>query len=264
MEHRLHPYAAFLKQVEKPVQYLGGEPGETRKDWHAVRGRLCLAFPDLYEIGMSHLGLKILYRLVNGQDDLLAERVYAPWTDLEAKLREHGEKVRSLESGRALADFDVLGFSLQSELTYTTILTMLDLGGVPLLSADRGEDAPLVIAGGPVATHAEPMADFIDAMLIGDGEHKLTELMNTWADLRDAGVPRRERLAAVARLGGWYVPSLYTRAVDPATGFMVVDAAIGDAPLPVKRHIVQDLGDYPFPTDAPVASIETVFDRVSV
>ena len=264
MELRQHPYAPFLHEVNKPVQYLGGEPGEKRKDWSKVDCTMCLAFPDLYEIGMSHLGFKILYGLVNAQDGLLAERAFAPWVDLEAKLREHGERLRSLESGRPLSDFDVVGFSLQSELTYTNILQMLDLGGIPRLGADRGDQDPLVVAGGPVATHAEPLADFVDAFLIGDGEDKTPELLRTWARLRDAGVPRAERLAEVARLGGWYVPSRYTRRLDEQTGFHVVDAAIGDAPLPVKRHIVPDIGKFTFPTDGPVASTETVFDRVSV
>ncbi len=264
MEPREHPYAAFLKEVEKPVQYLGGEPGEKRQDWDTARCTLCLAFPDLYEIGMSHLGFKILYELVNKQDDLLAERAFAPWTDLEAKLREHGEKVRALESGRPLSDFDVVGFSLQSELTYTNILTMLELGGIPRFAAERSESDPLVIAGGPVATHAEPMVDFIDAFLIGDGEHKTTELLEKWADLKESGLSRAERLAKIAQLGGWYVPSCYTRRYEPDTGLTVVDEALNDAPLPVVRHIIKDLSLYPFPTSAPVAATETVFDRVSV
>ncbi|MCA9554856.1 MAG: TIGR03960 family B12-binding radical SAM protein [Myxococcales bacterium] len=264
MELRQHPYSPFLHAVNKPVQYLGGEPGEKRKDWSKVDCRMCLAFPDLYEIGMSHLGFKILYSLVNGHERLLAERAFAPWIDLEKELRARGERLRALESGRPLSDFDVVGFSLQSELTYTNILMMLDLGGIPRLAADRGDGDPLIVAGGPVATHAEPLADFVDAFLIGDGEEKTTELLETWARLRDAGVPRAERLAEIARLGGWYVPSQYTRTVDAATGFTVVDAALGDAPLPVKRHILPDIAKYAFPTDGPVASTETVFDRVSV
>lgn len=264
MELRDHPYAQFLHTVKKPVQYLGGEPGEKRKDPAAVDCSICLAFPDLYEIGMSHLGFKILYNLVNGDERLAAERAFAPWTDLEAALRAHDERLRSLENGRPLADFDIVGFSLQSELTYTNILTMLDLGGIPRWSAERGDEDALVIAGGPVATHAEPLADFVDAFLIGDGEHKATELMHAWAEWRDAGLPRAERLANIARLGGWYVPSRYTRTLDERTGFLVVDAPVDDAPLPVQRHMVDNLSDYPFPTDGPVASTETVFDRVSV
>ena len=209
MDVRDHPYAPFLHEVNKPAQYIGGEHGEKRKDWDAVECRVCLAFPDLYEIGMSHLGYKILYGILNGHEKLLAERAYAPWTDMEEKLRENGEPLRSLESWRALRDFDVLGFSLQFELTYTNVLTMLDLGGVPLHADARGEDDPLVVAGGPVATHAEPLTPFIDVFLIGDGEEKTAELCLTWSKLKAAGVPRRSRLQAIAKLGGFYVPSLY-------------------------------------------------------
>lgn len=264
-ESREHPYAAFLHEVRKPAQYVGGEQGEKRKAWDAVSARMCLAFPDLYEIGMSHLGYKILYGILNGHPKLLAERAYAPWTDMEEKLREHGQPLRSLETARPLRDFDVVGFSLQFELTYSNVLLMLDLGGIPRWSRERGEDDPLVVAGGPVATHAEPLAPFVDALLIGDGEEKLPELLLTWAALRDAGMPRAERLVEIAKLGGWYVPSLYERAVDPETGMLVVTGPTRpDVPYPVERAIVRDLAKYPFPVDGPVAATETIFDRVSV
>lgn len=260
-----HPYTPFLRDVMKPAQYVGGEQGEKTKPWDSVSARMCLAFPDLYEIGMSHLGYKILYGILNGHPKLLAERAYAPWTDMEAKLREHGVALRSLESARPLRDFDVVGFSLQFELTYTNVLTMLDLGGIPRWAHERGDSDPLVVCGGPVATHAEPMAPFVDAFLIGDGEEKLPELLLTWAALRDAGMPRAQRLVEIAKLGGWYVPSLYERAIDPETGFLVVTGPKHpDAPYPVERAIVRDLAKFPFPVDGPVAATETIFDRVSV
>ncbi|MFW6051559.1 MAG: TIGR03960 family B12-binding radical SAM protein [Myxococcota bacterium] len=262
---REHPYAPFLHRVRKPGRYIGGETGERRKPWDAVRARMCLAFPDLYEIGMSHLGYKILYGILNDHEALLGERCYAPWADMEAELRAREEPLRSLESAQPLSCFDVVGFSLQYELTYTNVLLMLDLGGIPLRSSDRGDGDPLVVAGGPTATHAEPMAPFVDAFLIGDGEVKVPELLLTWAALRDAGVPRRERLEQVAQLGGWYVPSLYDTAPDPETGLHVVARPRTDAaPLPVQRAIVGDLSDHPFPHDGPVAATETTFDRVSV
>ena len=264
---RDHPYAPFLHEVRTPAQYIGGEHGEKRKDWGAAAARMCLAFPDLYEIGMSHLGYKILYGILNRHPKLLAERSYAVWEDMEQKLREHGEPLRSLESARPLSDFDVVGFSLQYELTYTNILQMLDLGGIPRWSEERGDDDPLVIAGGPVATHAEPLGPFVDAFLIGDGEQKLPELLLTWATLRDAGMPRRERLVEIAKLGGWMVPSLYERGLDEDTGFIVVKgpkAEHPEAPYPVERAIVRDLSAFPFPADGPVAATETIFDRVSV
>ncbi|MBK6812506.1 MAG: hypothetical protein IPG81_27205 [Sandaracinaceae bacterium] len=172
---------------------------------------------------------------------------------MEAKLRQHEVPLLSLESGRPLRDFDIVGFSLQFELTYTNILQMLDLGGIPRWAHERGETDPLVIAGGPVATHAEPIAPFIDVFLIGDGEAKLPEVMLAWAALRDAGVPRRERLVALAKLGGLYVPALYETMLSPDTGLLVVEPGHPDAPYPVERTFVANLDEYPFPTGGPVA-----------
>jgi len=205
-----HPYASFLHEVEKPARYAGGEAGQAEKDWSAVQARVCLAFPDVYDIGMSHLGYKILYRVVNDDPRLLAERCYTPWVDMERELRRRELPLVSLESAHPLSDFDVVGLSLQYELTYTNCLTILDLGRIPLRSADRSETDPLVIAGGPTATHPEPMAPFFDAIVIGDGEERLPELSLLWTELRRRGVPRRERLIRLAQLGGVYVPSLYS------------------------------------------------------
>jgi len=259
-----HPYADFLDRVEKPARYTGGEVGSIVKDWSSVEARVCLAFPDVYDIGMSHLGFKILYEILNRDSRTLAERCYAPWKDVEAELRSRGIPLVSLESKRKLRDFDVVGFSLQFELTYTNILLMLDLGGVPLRASERGEDDPLVIAGGPVATHPEPVSAFVDAIVIGDGEEKAGEVALTWTRLRKAGVPRRERLVALAKLGAVYVPSLYRTEVDPETGFEVVAAPIEPGlPLPVSRALV-DLNAYPFPSKSPTGGPEAIFDRVSI
>src|ERR1700759_3376958 len=145
MSSSLHPYAEFVHRVEKPARYLGGEYGAVKKDWDAVQARICLAFPDIYDIGMSHLGFKILYKILNDDPRTLAERAYAPWVDMERELRTRQLPLVSLETARPLKDFDVVGFSLQFELTYTNVLTMLDLGGVPLRSGDRGEGDPLAI-----------------------------------------------------------------------------------------------------------------------
>ena len=267
---REHPYAPFLARVQKPSRYVGGEHGEARKDWDAVQGRICLAFPDVYDIGMSHLGFKILYGIVNDHPRLLAERCYTPWVDMEAELRAHHEPLRSLESARPLRDFDVVGFSLQFELTFTNILTMLDLGGIPLRASERGEDDPLVIAGGPTATHCESMTPFLDVVVIGDGEEKTPEILLTWTALKNAGMPRAERLRALARAssktgGGLYVPSLYERALEPATGMLVVQPPSDPTiPFPVQRAMVSSLDAYPFPSGGPVSATESVFDRVSV
>ncbi len=260
-----HPYAAFLGRVMKPAQYLGGEPGQVVKDWDSVDARVCLAFPDLYEIGMSHLGYKILYSELNAHPRLLAERAYTVWGDMEAELRAHGEPLRSLESFRPLSDFDVVGFSLQFELTFSNLLNMLDLGGIPLRTTDRDEDAPLILAGGPVATHAESVSPFIDAFLIGDGEDKAAEIALCWVEAKGAGTPRRERLRRLAQLGGVYVPCLYDVEEDERTGLFVVREPEDETlPYPVQRVIVPDLANHPFPHDGPTAATETIFDRVSV
>jgi radical SAM family uncharacterized protein/radical SAM-linked protein len=261
---RDHPYAPFIDRVHKPAQYLGGEQGQVRKDWAEAQSRICLAFPDLYEIGMSHLGYKILYDLVNKQPDLVAERAYAVWADMEDELRKHGQPLCSLETARPLGEFDVVGFSLQYELTYSNILQILDLAQIPLRGVDRTDEHPLVIAGGPTATHAEPMSPFIDAFLIGDGEAKLPELMREWAASKRAGLSRRERLLRIAKLGGFYVPSLYDATPTDDTEMWVVEPDHPEAPFPVRRSIVADLNDYPFPVDGPIASCETVFDRASI
>ena len=260
-----HPYASFLHQVEKPARYAGGEAGQTRKDWSAAEARVCLAFPDVYDIGMSHLGYKILYRVLNDDPRLLAERCYTPWVDMERELRQRELPLVSLESAHALCDFDVVGLSLQYELTYTNCLTLLDLGRIPLRTADRGEGDPLVVAGGPTATHPEPMAPFLDAIVIGDGEERLPQLALLWTELRRQGVSRRERLVRLAQLGGIYVPSLYTVSRDADTGFLVVDPPVAEAaPFPVPRAFVPDLSKYPFPDDGPVGGPEAIFDRMSI
>jgi len=259
-----HPYAPFLASLEKPARYAGGDVGAVRKPWDSVQARVCLAFPDVFEVGMSHLGTRILYGILNDDSRTLAERCYCPWLDLEAELRRRELPLVSLESRRPLRDFDVVGFSLQFELTYSNVLTMLDLGGIPLRSADRGEDDPLVLAGGPTALHPEPVASFFDAIVVGDGERKLGEVARCWTEQRAQGVDRQGRLAALARLGAVYVPSAYDVAVDDASGLEVVQPARdGEPPLPVLRATV-DLDEFPFPASGPTGGPEAVFDRTSL
>jgi len=261
---REHPYREFLPLVAKPARYTGGEVGASVRPWTDEVAKVCLAFPDVYDIGMSHLGFKILYRLLNDDPRTLAERCYTPWGDMESELRARGLPLVSLESHRPLRDFDVVGFSLQFELTYTNVLTMLDLGGIPLRASDRADSDPLVLAGGPTATHPEPLAPFIDAFVIGDGEEKATEVATTWTRLRREGVPRAERLAVLARLGAVYVPSLYETRLDSDTGLEVVaKARLEHLPLPVERSMV-DINKYPFPDDTPTGGPEAIFDRMSI
>ncbi|MDQ2647082.1 MAG: TIGR03960 family B12-binding radical SAM protein, partial [Myxococcota bacterium] len=265
MELFQHPYARFLDKVEKPTRYTGAEHGARTKDWSQVSARVCLAFPDIYDIGMSHLGFRILYRILNDDPRTLAERAYAPWIDMQQQIKAHGKLLVSLESSRPLCDFDMVGFSLQYELTYTNVLTMLDLGGIPLRAEHRSDDDPLVVAGGPVATHAEPMAAFFDAILIGDGEEAATEIALTWTDAKRRGLPREERLFLLSQIRGVYVPSLYQSSVDPVNGFEVVTGPKRDGvPFPVERRLLEDLAKFPFPDDGPVGGPEAIFDRMSI
>jgi radical SAM family uncharacterized protein len=260
-----HPYASFVHLVQKPARYVGGEFGARTKDWCSVEARICLAFPDVYDIGMSHLGFKILYRLLNDDTRTLAERAYSPWIDMEAQLRARGLPLVSCETARPLREFDVVGFSLQFELTYTNVLNMLDLGGIPLRAEQRGEDDPLILAGGPTATHPEPLSPFLDALVIGDGEERTTSVALAWVRAKKAGVPRSERLRALAQQPGVYVPSLYSTRLDTATGFTVVDRPlVPEAPCPVVRTVVDDLNRFPFPDDGPVGGPEAIFDRMSI
>jgi len=262
---RDHPYRAFLHRVNKPARYTGGEFQSVVGDFDAAEVRYALAFPDVYDIGMSHLGTKILYGIVAELPFAVGERVFAPWPDLEAELRARDLPLVSLESFRPLADFEVVGFSLQYELTYTNVLNMLDLGGIPVRAADRGPDAPLVIAGGPTATHPEPLAPFIDAFVIGDGEQTLPRLLEVVRRGKSAGWSRERTLIELAALGGVYCPALYETAVLDDGGFTVVgEPRDPRVPRRVTRHIVDDINAYPFPDNSPVPAAEAIFDRMSV
>lgn len=260
-----HPYASFVHTVEKPARYLGGEYLSIQKDWQATPVKIALAFPDLYEIGMSHLGMKILYSVLNKQEDLLAERVYTPWTDMEAKLREHQLPLLSLESQQPLGAFDVVGFSLQYEMTYTNVLTMLDLGHIPFKTTERDLSYPLIVAGGPCAVNPEPMAAFIDAFVVGDGEEVFSAMARIYTRMRQAGADKTAILIELAKLGGVYCPALYATRVEDSTDFIVVERPLyPDVPAIVERTTVGDINQYPFPGDSPVPNIEAIFDRTSI
>lgn len=262
-----HLYADFIDRVAKPARYLGGEYQSVVKD--AATSRICLAFPDVYDIGMSHLGTKIIYSLLNAHPDIACERTFAPWLDMEAELRSRGLPLVSLETQRRLCEFDVVGISLQYELTYTNALTLLDLGGIPLRAADRTGDETLVLVGGPTASHPEPLAPFIDAAFVGEAEEQLPDLVLAWAGLRgDVRRGTRTRLDALAELAARfsiYVPALYDTEVDAATGMVVVGAPRDSrAPARIRRAMVANLDRFPFPSDSPVPYAEAVFERASV
>ena len=266
-----HLYADFIDRVTKPMRYLGGEYQSVVKDGAGahIEARVCLAFPDVYDIGMSHLGTKIIYSLLNRDPRIACERAFAPWIDMEGELRERGLPLVSLETQRPLCEFDVIGISLQYELTFTNVLTLLDLGGIPLRTADRAEDATLVLVGGPTASHPEPVAPFIDAAFIGEAEELLPPLVLAWAAMRreiTAGTrTRRDALAELAARFPLYVPALYATEIDAATGMTVVGAPLDPrVPARVSRAMVRNLDDFPFPSDTPVPYAEAVFERASV
>ncbi len=261
-----HPYSSFIHRVGKPARYLGGEYQSIIKDQSRVQATMALCFPDLYDIGMSHLGMKILYSILNKQEDLCVERAFCPWPDMEEELRSRNLPILTLETHRPLRQFDVVGFSLQYEMTYTNVLTMLELGGIPIRAGDRTLEDPLVIAGGPNVTQPEPMAPFMDVFLVGDAEERLPRLLRHYSELKQAGGRSREEiLAELAREGGLYCPALYTRKICERSGLMVVDRPkVEGVPEKIERAFVEDISRYRFPDDSPVAAAEAVFDRMSI
>jgi len=252
----------ILHQVVRPARYTGGEWNSVVKDWDKTPIRIVLAFPDTYEVGMSNMALPILYQLLNAQPDVLAERVYAPWVDMEELMRVKGIPLFSLESKRPLKDFDVIGFSLGYELTYTNVLNMLDLAGIPVLASERNDSHPLVIAGGSCALNPEPMADFIDIFVIGDGEAVLFELVDSFRNWKGKGASKEQLLRQVAAIPGIYVPSLYQveyHADGKLKSFIPTSA---EANPTIQRRMVKKLP--PPPTRLVVPYIEIVHDRGAI
>ncbi len=255
---------AVLSRVSKPARYTGHERNSVVKNPAEVDASFALAFPDVYEVGMSHLGLKILYHIINRRPDAAAERVYAPWPDMEAEMRSAGIPLHTLESFRPVAAFDVVGFTLQYELSYTNILNMLDLAGIPLKSADRGDDHPLVIAGGPCAFNAEPLADFIDFFVLGESEEAVDDVAAAVAEWKKAGKPggRRGLLARAAAIAGVYVPAFYDAAYNADGTLAAVTASHPAAPPVVTKRVVADLEQAPYPTKPVLPFLEIVHDRI--
>lgn len=250
----------LLRKVQKPARYTGGELNSVVKDKNSVKLRYAFCFPDSYEIGMSHLGLKILYSLVNARDDAWCERVFAPWEDMETLMRENGVKLYALESGDSLCDFDLIGFTMQYELSYTNVLNMLDLGGVPVLKKDRSALAPIVIAGGPCVCNPEPITDFIDIFLPGEGEEVTNELIDLLIKHKEKGSTRLEFLRDAAKIEGVYVPEFYD--VDYNDDGTVKSVTNHEtAPEKVKKRIISDLNTTHYPKDFVVPFIDVVQDR---
>ena len=256
----------LLPLVQKPIQYVGGEVNAVRVDWDAAEVRWVLMYPDAYEVGAPNQGVQILYEVLNEQDGVLCERTYAVWPDLEALMREHDVPQFTVDSHRPVGAFDVLGVSFSTELGYTNLLTALDLGRIPLLAADRGDDHPLVIAGGHAAFNPEPIADFLDAAVLGDGEEavlRITDILRGWkAEGRPGG--RAESLRRLAAAGVAYVPAFYDVEYLPDGRIRRVVPLRDDIPWRVAKHTLMDLDEWPYPKAPLVPLAETVHERMSV
>lgn len=252
-----------LLQVQKPARYIGGELGSVVKDASRVGVRFAFCFPDLYEVGMSHLGMKILYSLMNEREDVWCERVFAPGDDLERLMREHGIPLFGLESLDAITDFDFIGFTLQYELSFTAILNMLDLAGLPVRSKDRLGLAPVVVAGGPCACNPEPISEFIDLFILGEGEEVNLELIDLYQRAKREGWGKKTFLRHAARIGGIYVPSLYDVSYRE-DGIIAAVMPKEGAPATVHKRIVRDFDSVYYPKDFVVPFTETVHDRAMV
>lgn len=255
----------ILPRVTKPIRYQGREFNAVKKDWDKVKVKMAFAFPDLYEVGMSHLGLQILYGLVNDQDDFLLERTFAPWTDMEELMRRYEIPLFSLESYRPLKDFDILGFTLQYEMSFTNILNMLDLAGIPLYASERDDSYPLVVGGGPVAFNPEPVAPFFDFFVIGDGEEVLLEILQLakeFKENRGGRIPKGDFLLKACRIPGIYVPQFYRVEYGPQGLIKEIAPTRTEVPARITKRVVKDLNQAYFPTKPIVPFADTVHDRV--
>ena len=259
-----HPNSTILKSVSKPGRYSGGEYGEVIKDKSRVKARFAFCFPDTYEIGMSNLGMRLLYGSLNQDPDIWCERAFDPWVDMQEEMKKHDLPLVALESKDPLSCFDFLGFTLQYEMSYTNVLNMLDLAKIPLRASQRGEDDPLVIGGGPCAYNPEPVADFFDLFNIGEGENMLPDIVRLFVKMKDEGrYSRAEFLHEAARtIPGVYVPSLYEVTYKADGTIDAYTPIYDDIPRRVQKQIIKDLDQVYFPDKVVMPYIETVHDRI--
>ena len=251
----------ILMQVQKPTRYTGGELNACIKDKAKVKIRFVFCFPDLYEIAMSHLGIKILYHTLNNREDTYCERVFAPWTDMEGLMRERNMKLFALETGDEVSSFDFLGFTLQYELSYSNVVNMLDLAGVPLYASDRTKEHPFVCAGGPCAYNAEPIADFVDFFMLGEGEEVIHEIMDEYNIWKENNGNRSEFLHRIAKISGVYVPSFYDISYNADGTVSQIRPNTPDAPEKITKRIVTDFSEAFTPEEIIVPFGEIVHDR---
>ena len=252
----------ILMSVEKPARYTGGEWNMVVKDPGTVDIRFAFCFPDVYDVGMSHLGMKILYHVLNKRDDTYCERVFAPWIDMEKVMRHENIPLFALETKDRIDKFDFLGFTLQYEMSYTNVLNMLDLAGLPILASERDKTHPFVIAGGPCACNPEPIAEFIDFFAIGEGEEVILEILDVYKEWKSSNAERQDFLKRVAKIPGVYVPSLYNVSYKEDNTISKIEPLHPDVPQTVDKRIVSDLDEVDFPEDIIVPFIGTVHDRI--
>lgn len=257
-------FERILGRVSKPSRYINHEFNSVHKDPEKVKVKFALAYPDVYEVGLPHLGLQILYELLNSREDTLAERIYAPWLDLEEEMRSRRFPLFSLESHLPLCRFDFLGFTLQYELTYTNILNMLDLAGIPVLAEERGLNHPVVVAGGPGAYNAESLAPFLDLVVVGDGEEVISEIIDAYILFRKKAKTREELLRYFARIKGVYLPQEYRVEYDSQGRAARIVPKTSEVPSTVAKRVVKDLDLFPIPLRPPVPFANVVHDRCSV
>ena len=255
--------SSVLKSIQKPGRYIGGEYNRIIKDKNDVKCRFAFCFPDTYEIGMSNLGVRILYDVLNRDKDIWCERVYAPWTDMQEKMREYGLPLTAIESGDELKGFDMVAFSLQYELCYTTALAMIKMAGIPLYTKDRGEDIPIIIGGGPCVYNSEPIADFFDLINVGEGEEMLLEICHLYNEMKENGTYTRAGfLRAAAGIEGVYIPSLYDVNYNEDGTIKEFVPKYPELPKKIRKRIIEDLDTVVYPEKLVMPYIETVHDRI--
>ncbi len=255
--------SSILKSVQKPGRYIGGEYNSVIKDKSSVKCRFAFCFPDTYEIGMSNLGVRILYDVMNRDKDVYCERVYAPWTDMKEKMEQYSIPLSSIETGDPLSAFDMVAFSLQYELCYTTALAMIKLAGFPLYSKDRGEEIPIIIGGGPCVYNSEPIAEFFDLINIGEGEEILLEICHLYNQMKDEGrYSRAAFLREASHIEGVYIPSLYDVYYNEDGTIKEYRPKYDDVPSKIRKRIVADMDKAPYPEKLVMPYIETVHDRI--
>lgn len=252
----------MLDQVQKPTRYTGGEMNTQLKPWDSAKLHFAFCFPDTYEVGMSHLGMKILYAAMNQQPDMLCERAFMPWVDMMDLMKQEKVPLFTLESRSPLSAFDVVGFTLQYEMSYSNILAMLELGGIPLLRENRREEDPIVVAGGPCAFNPEPLADFIDAFMVGDGEEQILDLNRVIMQGREEGTSRMTILKRLCAIRGVYVPALYDVQYNADGTIASMKPNCPEAPEKVLKAIIPDLDKAFYPTEIPVPYMEIIHDRI--